>query len=150
MSLFVSYNLERIICYFRLYNCMLRISTGKIGKIIANKFGPHLFERYSCSEPILRDPLRIPCWKKGGLLHAIFQHQADWCGFCRSTSAGYSECWFPKHNTDLNLTAVPFETYRKVSNIRRTKCQNLNDSRLVLQLPVPNPLKPSIKSIIQM
>ena len=38
--------------------------------------------------------------------------------------------------------------YRKVSNIRRTKCQNLNDSRLVLQLSVPNPLKPSVKSIM--
>ena len=40
--------------------------------------------------------------------------------------------------------------YRKVSNIRCTKCQNLNDSRLVLQLFVPNPLKPSVKSIMKM
>ena len=40
--------------------------------------------------------------------------------------------------------------YRKVSNIRRTKCQNLNYSRLVLQLSVPNPLKPSVKSIMKM
>ena len=40
--------------------------------------------------------------------------------------------------------------YRKVSNIRRTKCQNLNDSRLVLQLSMPNPLKPSVKSIMKM
>ena len=40
--------------------------------------------------------------------------------------------------------------YRKVSNIRRTKCQNLNDSRLVLQLSVTNPLMPSVKSITQM
>ena len=40
--------------------------------------------------------------------------------------------------------------YRKVSNIRRTKYQNLNDSRLILQLSVPNPLKPSVKSIMKM
>ena len=40
--------------------------------------------------------------------------------------------------------------YRKASNIRRTKCQNLNDSRLFLQLSVPNPLKPSVKSIMKM
>ena len=40
--------------------------------------------------------------------------------------------------------------YRQVSNIRRTKCQNLNDSRLVLQLSVPNPLKPSVKSMMKM
>ena len=40
--------------------------------------------------------------------------------------------------------------YRKVSNIRGTKCQKSNDSRLVLQLSVPNPLKPSAKSIMKM
>ena len=38
--------------------------------------------------------------------------------------------------------------YRRVSNIRRTKYQN--DSRLVLQLSVPDQLKPSVKSITQM
>ena len=32
--------------------------------------------------------------------------------------------------------------YRKKSNIRRTKSQNLNDSHLVLRLSFPNPLKP--------
>ena len=35
--------------------------------------------------------------------------------------------------------------YRQLSNIRRTKSQNLNVSCLVLQLSVPNPLKPSVK-----
>ena len=41
-------------------------------------------------------------------------------------------------------------SYRKVSNIRHTKCQNLNDSRLLLQLSVPSPRKPSVKSIMKM
>ena len=41
-------------------------------------------------------------------------------------------------------------TYRKVSNIRRTKCQKFNDSRLVFQLSLPNPLKPSVRSIMKM
>ena len=36
-------------------------------------------------------------------------------------------------------------TYRKVSNIRRTKCQNLNASRLGLQLSLRNILKSSVK-----
>ena len=36
--------------------------------------------------------------------------------------------------------------YRKVSNIRRTKYQNLNDSRIILQLSLPNALKSSVKS----
>ena len=38
------------------------------------------------------------------------------------------------------------ETYRKISNIRRTKSPNLNVSRLVLQLSLPNPMKPVVKS----
>ena len=41
-------------------------------------------------------------------------------------------------------------TYRITSNIRRTESQNLNDSRVVLQLALPNPLKPGIKSIMKM
>ena len=35
--------------------------------------------------------------------------------------------------------------YRKISNIRRTKSENLSDCRLVLQLPLDNALKPGVK-----
>ena len=37
-------------------------------------------------------------------------------------------------------------SYRQVSNIRRTKSQHLKDSRTVLWLSLPNPLKPDVKS----
>ena len=37
-------------------------------------------------------------------------------------------------------------TNRKISNIRRTKSQNLNDYPLVLQSSLSNPLKPGVKS----
>ena len=40
--------------------------------------------------------------------------------------------------------------YRKVSNIRRTKSQNLNASRLILSLSLPNPLKPGVKLRMKM
>ena len=40
--------------------------------------------------------------------------------------------------------------YRKVSNIRRTKSQNLNASSLTLLLPLPNPLKPGVKLRMKM
>ena len=40
--------------------------------------------------------------------------------------------------------------YRKISNIRRTKSPNLNVSRLVLQLPLPNPMKLGFKSRMKM
>ena len=38
----------------------------------------------------------------------------------------------------------------KNSNIRRTQNHNLNDSRLIMQLPLPNPLKPDGKSRMEM
>ena len=40
--------------------------------------------------------------------------------------------------------------YRKISNIRRTQNQNLNDSRLIMQLHLPNPSKPVVKSRMKM
>ena len=45
---------------------------------------------------------------------------------------------------------MSFSYYRKVSNIRRTKSQNLNASRLILQLSLPNPLKPGVKLRMKM
>ena len=41
-------------------------------------------------------------------------------------------------------------TYRQTSQISRTKSQNLNLSRLVLRLSLPNPLKPGVKSRMKM
>ena len=40
--------------------------------------------------------------------------------------------------------------YRKISNIRRTKSQNLNDSHLVLKSSLANLLKPGFKSRMKM
>ena len=37
------------------------------------------------------------------------------------------------------------QAYHKISNIRRNKFQNLNDSRLVLHLYLPNLLKLGVK-----
>ena len=43
-----------------------------------------------------------------------------------------------------------FFTYREVSNIRRTKYRHLKESRTVLRLSLPNPLKPDVKSRMKM
>ena len=43
------------------------------------------------------------------------------------------------------VLATTVSTYRKISNISRTISQNLNDPRLVLQLSLPNLLKPGVK-----
>ena len=40
--------------------------------------------------------------------------------------------------------------YRQVPNISRTKSQHLKDSRTVLRLSLPNPLKPDIESRMKM
>ena len=50
----------------------------------------------------------------------------------------------------LQLRLVFARYYRKISNIRRAKSQNLNDSRLVLPLSLPNLLKPVVKSGMKM
>ena len=50
----------------------------------------------------------------------------------------------------LGKKRVDKKGYRKISNMRRTKSQNLNDYRLVLQLSLPNPLKPVITSRMKM
>ena len=50
----------------------------------------------------------------------------------------------------LMLWSVLWYKYRKISNIRRTKSENLSDCRLVLQLPLANPLKPSVKLRLKM
>ena len=41
--------------------------------------------------------------------------------------------------------ALHHKEYRKLSHVRRTKFHNLYDFRLVLQLYLPNPLKPGVK-----
>ena len=40
--------------------------------------------------------------------------------------------------------------YSQTSNMKHTQFQNINSSRLVLQLSVPNPLKPNVKSRMKM
>ena len=47
-------------------------------------------------------------------------------------------------------TSLYFWQYRKTSCISRTKFQNLNVSRFVLQLPLPNPLKLGVRSSMKM
>ena len=44
----------------------------------------------------------------------------------------------------------PGQHYHQTSNIRCTKSQNLNVPRLILQLSLPNPWKPGVKSRMKM
>ena len=55
---------------------------------------------------------------------------------------------------DVIITSMMFRyilvNYRKISNISGTQNQNLNDSRLIMQMPFPNALKPGVKSRMKM
>ena len=48
----------------------------------------------------------------------------------------------PSNRFDVSLSK--WHIYHKISNISRTKSQNLNDSCLVLHLPLPNLLKSDV------
>ena len=49
-----------------------------------------------------------------------------------------------------DITIYDITMYRQVSNISRTESQHLKDSRTVLWLSLPNPLKPDVKSRMKM
>ena len=57
-----------------------------------------------------------------------------------------------KYNTYVQvLRMISSQTkYRQISNTIRTKSQNLNVSRLVLHLSLPNLLKPCVKLRMKM
>ena len=59
---------------------------------------------------------------------------------------------FARFVSDIEATLenMVMISYRQVSNIRRTKSQHFKDSRTVLQLSLPNPLKPDVKSRMKM
>ena len=68
--------------------------------------------------------------------------------------------WIPlQHNTmpyianfiqRVNIINHEAGMYRKISNMSHTKSPNLNVPRLVLQLSLPNQMKPSVKSGMKM
>ena len=59
--------------------------------------------------------------------------------------------WYLRRTLNVNLSAPGKEVhYRQVSNVRRIKFQHLKDSRTVLRLSLPNPLKPDVKSRMKM
>ena len=71
-------------------------------------------------------------------------------GFPSQRASNAESISMPCHHQVNFLVIYVAMIYRKVSNIRRTKSQNLNVSRPVLQLSLPNLLKPCIKSRMKM
>ena len=71
---------------------------------------------------------------------------------CRNFNRAEVRTWMSNymfHETNSSKLQSQMN-YRQVSNIRRTKSQHLKDSRTVLWLSLPNPLKPDVKSRMKM
>ena len=89
-----------------------------------------------------RAPWENHYWGAGSM-HTSGTHQT-----CRPKDyrIGIFLCW---HSWNTNIQLL-IENYRHFPNIRRNKFQTLNVSCLVLQLSLPNPLKPGVKPGIKM
>ena len=70
-------------------------------------------------------------------------HSYPFLDYCGSQS-------FVMHKGQQQQVKSLLYYYCKISNIRCIKSENLNDSRLLLQLSLPNPLKPGVKTRMKM
>ena len=65
----------------------------------------------------------------------------------------FSHAWDSRptsKETGTSVSEIHWPIHCQTSHTNRTKSQNLNVSRLVLQLSLPNPLKPGVKSRMKM
>ena len=90
-----------------------------------------------------------PSHQFGGLLSCTDWHTSSWWLQMTWHQIGAR----PSATTILSWCLpqdITMAHYRQVSNISHTKSQHINGSRLVLQLSLPNPLKPGVKSRMKM
>ena len=72
--------------------------------------------------------------------------------YCREESRDLKKAffWHSEACGNNSLESQGMACYCKTSNICHTKSQNLNVSHLILQLSLPNPLKPDVKLRMKM
>ena len=121
-----------------------RISLEKCSMLLFTVY-PHL-EHYMCKVNICENDRKL--WKS--ISNSLWP-----CGDIYLASIGSDngclahgqfQCWFIViWNNEFWIQIY----YRKISNIRRTKSPNLIVPHLVLQLSLPNPIKPGVRSRIR-
>ena len=84
--------------------------------------------------------MKYICWV--GLGYGAYFYQEG-----TSSQSMFIDRLFPQLRPSPITTDI---TYRKTSSLSRTKSQNFNVSHLVLQLTLPNPLKPNVKLRMKM
>ena len=68
----------------------------------------------------------------------------------KSPRAPHANNAMDKNNRQSAIDNICKSKNRKISNLRRTKSPNLNVSRPIVQLSLPNPMKPCVKSRMKM
>ena len=93
-------------------------------------------------------------WLLKTLSHPLWRHRNDFGGDLSLENKCVIDSLLIAMQLRLMLSEKwepgKFRKYRKISYMRRTKIQNLYESRLVWQLFLPNPLKPGVKSKMKM
>ena len=103
----------------------------------------------------LRSAPWINGWVNNGEAGDLRRHRSQYDVICNGIISNYLSMacnmkipwiWYDTAGYS-NITAsftLSLSYYRQTSNISDAKCPNLNVSRLVLQLSLPNPLKPGV------
>ena len=133
----------------------LNVITASYSEVHRKHLGLHVYWSWSCKHlhvlqkflmpsQYLYGPCKVDAWVKSmfpaWIITCPIKHAAT-----QICLPGITSTWL-KIWACLNVEpCLLLKNYHKISNIRRTKFQNLNVSHLVLQLSLPNPLKPGVK-----
>ena len=156
-------------CEIKLLNLPWNQFYTKFCKWLSQKRSNNIFLRYVIvvkqtsgprlelsDRPEIRQPLRQQCCRCACQIskrYDNFKYQSRGFETLRDLTkrrlSGYWDGALNSSETHSNNIPI-YLCYRKVSNIRRTKSQDLNDSHFILKSSLANPLKPGDKSRMEM
>ena len=126
-------------CMIEIFDCMINV------KLVILRYDFDSLEPRWKDISALRMVLNSMCSLKGTKIGMI-------CKDCATKMKWFVWCvfvWvFATLSTQESLSQA--DNYHQASNIRHTKSHNLNVSCRIMQLSLPNPLKPGVKSRMKM
>ena len=133
---------------------MMTSSNGNIfrvtGHLCGEFTGPRLIHRSPVNSPHKgqwRGALMLNGWANSREAGDLRRCRDHYDVIVMLTCFGWSHFCHLFHSVSLHRKCLD---YHRISNIRRTKSQNLNVSPLVLQLSLSNPFKPGVKRTIKL
>ena len=130
-----------------IFKCIFLNENERISLRISLKFVP--------KGPMNNNPalVQIMAWRRPGdkpLSESMLVRLPTHICVTRPQWVNLKWIWTISPKAQTSLVKISKQNYCQVSNIRRTKFQNLNVSCLVLQLPLCNLLKPGVKLRMKM